>query len=127
MKFQDRCPDCGNEAIEFEGRTYLWYAEDGTDDINPMGFHCKNCHGPAGIEEKVTNLIQLKFFGSQFSFQNENALVEGQIIDQSHQIDLLMWAMELARDEGKKLRLIYENGTLHFKAISDKDIETHCK
>ena len=99
MKFQDEYPDCGNEY--------------------------NDCHGPVGIEDEpdISNLIQLKFFGSQFSFQNENALVEGQIIDQSHQVDLVMRVMELARDGGKELRIVYGNGTLHFKTISDKDIE----
>lgn len=168
MKFQDKCPNCQNETITHNGTTYPWYSadEDGANAINPTGFYCDSCYGPAGIEEEVkpeiiaeakancnlfaepvpegepvdpvilkaecearqANLIQIKFWNAQFSFQNGNETpVTGQITGQPHQIKLLKRAMELARDEDKQLTVANGMDTVSFKTVTDKDIKLHCK
>ncbi len=163
MKFQDACPNCGLFTISHNGTTYPWYSEDedGANAINPTGFYCDSCYGPAGIEEEVkteakatcrlfaqpvlevepvsqevvriecetrtANLIQIKFFNAQFSFQNGNEVpVIGQITGFVSQTKLLRRAMELARDEGKELRVINGMDMQCFKSVSDKDIQIHC-
>ncbi len=54
----------------------------------------------AECEARQANLIQIKFWNAQFSFQNGNeAPIVGQITGQTHQTKLLRRAMELARDK----------------------------
>lgn len=79
-------------------------------------------------EARQVNLIQIKFWNAQFSFQNGNeAPVTGQITGQTHQTKLLRRAMELARDEGKELRVINGMDMRGFKTVTDKDIQIYCK
>jgi hypothetical protein len=78
-------------------------------------------------EARLVNVIQIEFLSGEFSFQKANdAPVEGSINSQAHQTDLLKRAMEIARDEGKQLRVTNGMDTVTFKSVSDKEIKIHC-
>ncbi len=156
MKFQEKCPHCNEPTVTHAGVTYTWYEEDedGANAINPTGFFCSDCYGPAGEEETpktetsvnpfaaqpieeetpvvptpdFSDTIQIEFMFGKFSYQKENdSPVTGLINGQSHQTKLLRRAMEVAKLEGKKLMVANGMESVTFQQVTEKDIKIHCK